>query len=114
MLMPELTAKADDVFSLQPRGVVTQGEILAVPYATASVLRVDVHRHEAIGGTFGKDLHCRCRSRNLRERRDRLPLPPVPQEVEVTFRGHVGTKVAGRAERKVSGLRWQRARGHRA
>src|SRR5262245_13033733 len=111
MLMPELTAEAQDVFALEPCGVIAPGEILAVPHPAAGILGVNVHGHHAVSGAFGIDLHRRRRSSNLWEGRYGFPLPPVPQPVEVTLSGYVAAQVAGSAKGEVPGLCWQRARG---
>src|SRR6516165_4301049 len=111
MLVPELTAEADHVLALQPGGVVAVGEVLAVPHTTAGALGVDVNRHQPATGAFGTDLYRGRGSRDLRERRNRLPLPPVPQPVEMGIRGQVGGQAAGGAEREKPWLGRYRTRG---
>src|SRR5215813_14075452 len=95
--------------------VVLLPKVMSLPFhPAAGALRVNVHRHQAVGGAFSKDLYRCVGSRYLREGRYRLPLPPVPQPVQVALSGQVGGQAAGSAERYIAGLGRCRAGGHRA
>ena len=97
------TAKADEVFPKQPADIVAQIDSVRVPAARARSLRVDVHWDQRIHSIAARDQRRRC-SRNLREGRNRIPLPPVAQPAQVDVVRKIRCEVGGQAGNQETGL----------
>src|SRR5215831_19478871 len=102
--MVKRPAKAQQVFSHQPTGIISEAVTVGVPETGSRILRVNVDWNQGVESIAARNQSGRRYSRQLRERRIVDPLPPISQPAKMKVVGDVRREIGSQSRHEITRL----------